>query len=311
MYNSEIKNRFLARQDVSGGHALPSFVNVCQCAEEKEISLGKDIAEMDKDTLISVLASVKFSNYNTFVAVLHHLRAYVAWCESQNIFASVSKAVYDISAKDIDFSCGIEEFYFENEEAVFSALRKVRPFDDGFIDPPIYALAWLGVLHKELVDFKDYQVDLERRIIYANDGSIIAENFSDLIKDVLRLYVDCNVSTRANRAAVYEIVKDKSVDTFLKRFFPRGSKNFGKGWSMAQIDTQLSTTKRLYEELGFKESLSFMNVWRSGRFHKLWELECLGVTLDEAIVGKVFRGNGAYKIIMRTYKAYKKAFSLE
>ena len=312
MYNEDIKRRFLNEKSKhlkKGSNKTWIFESLDSNYESVH---KKDVAELDKAEAIDAIESLNVEEIGSARALISFVREYVDWCKKEHVFTNIPGGFSLITVDDIDFGKVLGKILFKDDIDLIESIKEVRTLDDGYSDVAILALSWIGLTREEISALRDNDVDLESRIVYGKSGEIIAMGFSDLICDVLQRYVKCRVSSRGNGLTEMEVIKDLSVDSFLKKMCPRGSKKFGTEYSNVQIASQVNKLAVKYEELGHPRRHTITNVWRSGCFHKLWEIEQTGVDVsareNRPVVEQVFRNKKNYYNALRMYGWYKQAF---
>lgn len=311
MYNEDIKRRFLEEYQHQKLDRRSEWI-FSKLGDTYEKTHGKDLAEMSFNEAKAAIESTGIEENATIRTAISVVKSYTEWCEKNEIFPCIPGGFKKLSAKDIDLSESLKEVLFKDDIDLIESIKEVRTLDDGYSDVAILALSWIGLTREEISALRDNDVDLESRIVYGKSGEIIAMGFSDLICDVLQRYVKCRVSSRGNGLTEMEVIKDLSVNSFLKKMCPRGSKKFGTEYSNVQIASQVNKLAVKYEELGHPRRHTITNVWRSGCFHKLWEIEQTGVDVsareNRPVVEQVFRNKKNYYNALRMYGWYKQAF---
>lgn len=313
LYNEEVKRKFLeeeAKNKVDRVHFSSVLNAFCRFEQLDQV----DIAEMCKPTIIRCLEDLGLDEIATVRAYITVGNRYVKWCRTSGCFVGASNGFDGLSVDDIDISSAIRQSFFKNEVDLINSIQAVHDLDSGYADAPVLALAWLGLTMKEVLALRDSDIDLEGRIIHLPDGNSI-NGFSDIIHDVLYRYSTCRVSSRDKGNITQEVVKDLSIDSFIKRMIPRGSKFFGRPVSHTQVRGQLDLMITKFRQSGSTRLPTFSNVWRSGRFYKLYQVEQSGVDVfdfrNRPIIEEVFRHKKNYHDTIKMYRWYKKAFSLE
>lgn len=310
MYNEEIKLRFLSSDEkysnTRGKQYLSDFA-------ETERRLNKDIAEMNKAEVIQAFDEFGFDEYGTIKSAIAIIKTYVAWCIDNKVFQTIPEGIMYVKASDVDLSKSLQEQAFLNENALISTLRMVRNFDEGYPEPVVLCLAWLGLLKKEVLTLRDSQVDLVNRRIFDDKGNTIVSWFSDEILEIFQQFVDCKSATRESGPVEKEVIKDMSTDFFLKKMVTRNSTRFGQPFSLVQLDSALNKLINKSKELGIERPLTFLNVWRSGRFFQMWMTEARGIDVmspkNRPVVEEIFRNSKNYHDAKKMYGFYKKAFN--
>ena len=309
MYNQEIKERFLNE----------SFKNIMSSrdgfrkSEQLEIRTGKDIAEMTKEEAIETISAMDIREDSSLRSTLVSFKNYVKWCKDNSVFTNIPVGFIDIKPTDINLSEGIKDILFKNEFDFLSTLKSLREFDQGYPEPPTLCLIWLGLKAKEVIALKDSNINMKAQTVTINDEVVIS-GFSEAIAEVLQQYIDCKVAERDHRTGWRQVIKDYSTDYFLKRMLPRGHLEFGKPYGPSQISSSINRLNTKLEDNGEPARLKPDNVWNSGRYNTLWEIEKTGINItspeNRKIVEKVFRYSKSYYNAIRMYKAYKEAFNL-
>lgn len=311
MYNEDIKRRFLEEYQHTKLDRRSEWIFE-KISDGYESIHDKDIAELSYEEAKTAVEKMGIEEIATIRTVISVARAYSEWCQENRIFSNIPDGFKKLSAKDIDLSKALKEILFKDDTDLIQSIQEVRNLDDGFVDVVVLALCWVGLTREEISALRDKDVDLKDRIIYGTTGEIIALGFSDTICDALQRYVKCRVSTRGNGLTTMQVVKDFSVNSFLKKMCPENSKKFGTEYSRVQIASQVNKLAVRYEELGHPRRHTITNVWRSGRFHKLWKIEQTGVDVCDSknrpVVEQVFRNRKNYYNAVRMYKWYRQAF---
>ena len=313
MYNEEIKRRFLeevARNKAEKIHFSSVFNAFCRF----EQSFRADISEMTKGVVVDCLERLCLDETGTVRTYITVGNKYTDWCETNRCFTNIPHGFKGLSVDDVDISDAISKSFFRDELDLVSSIQMVHDLNSGYADAPVLALAWLGLTMKEILALRDSDVDLDNRCIHLLDGSVI-NGFSDTVHDVLYRYSACRISSRDKGNVTQEVVKDMSVNSFIKKMLTRGSKFFGRKISQVQVKGQLDMLVEKYEQLGFPRRHNFSNAWRSGRFYALHQAEQSGLDVfdfnNRPAVEQIFRHKKNYHDTIKMYRWYKKAFSLE
>lgn len=312
MYNEEIKRKFLEEFDPeSKRKGEPE--RFLQKLEHYEISAGKDAAQMSFEEAQQVVLSLKVGQVSTLRKMLATYRKYTEWCSAYGAFSNTSDGFIKLKTKDVDLSKSADGELFKDEDDFFGTLRQIYSFDDGVADVPYLALIWAGMKPKEVIELKDSEVDIDNRVIYNHDGTIMIPSFSDAVYDVLIQYIQCKRATRGHHSGSKQVVKDMSVDTFLKKMLNPNSKDFGTTYRDSAIKTHIREEYVKHERPGLKQT-NTVEVWNSGRNYHLYTVEQSGVDVfapeNKGVVESVFRYEKGYYNAIRMYKDYKKAFNL-
>lgn len=312
MYNQEIKERFIS--EVLDRPRATLAGSIFKELEKSESELGLDIAEMDEGQVWISMKNVNLMELSRLYTFNTIMNAYVKWCRENKIFQEVKDGALSVDSS-FDISDQIRSALFKDEAEFLSEMRRVCKVEDGFVEPVILALAWVGVTREEVFELLDSDVDLDSRKIYNRDGDLVVQMYSDAISDLLQTYVHTNVGTRDHRTGYRTVIKDRSVPNFVKRFCSRTAKELGTPMDRRSCRTILYRVSKLYEALGNPARLTFENVWKSGRYHALYQMELSGIDVtspdNEDLVLALFRSKKYYRGIMWFYPSYKKAFNLQ
>ena len=313
MYNEEIKRRFLEEVAKNKTEKI-HFSSLFNLSYDFEQSSEMDIAEMSRNSVISCLERLGFDEVATVRAYVTVGNRYVDWCEANGYFSNIPHGFKGLSVDDVDISDAISKSFFRDELDLVSSIQMVHDLNSGYADAPVLALAWIGLTMKEIIALRDSDVDLDNRCIHLLDGSVI-NGFSDTIHDVLYRYSACRISSRDKGNVTQEVVKDMSVDSFIKKMLTRGSKFFGQEYREYQLRDQLTSLSDKFEAMGLQRRHSHSNAWRSGRFYALYQAEQSGLDVfnfnNRPMVEQIFRHKKNYHDTIKMYRWYKKAFSLE
>ena len=313
MFNEEIKQRFLVYYCANRSGDLEARATMNAVSPMEEYA-GVDIAQMNNKEASAAVSELDISSLATLYSRRVVIRDYLDWCRDNHVFEDVSDEFLTVlSSKKIDISPGIARMLFRDEDDLILSMRKVYPLGNGYFEPVVLALAWLGLKKQDALYLRDDDVDLRERRIYDCDGNVIASDFSDGVHEILYDFAETRVGLRDNRTGTYQVVKDYSYDRFIKRFAVFESEKIGKPLTIAHLESAVNKMNQRYVSLGYPPRLTFSNVWKSGRCHALWVLESSGVDVfsqDNAdLVTGIFKQSNRVNILW-FYKAYKKAFNL-
>lgn len=313
MYNEEIKRRFL-EEAIGKTDEKRRSLGVLNVLSSFESSKGMDVAEMSRPMVVSCLKAMQLDEVGTVRAYITAGNKYTDWCETNGYFLDTPHGFKGLSVDDVDISDAISKSFFRDELDLVSSIQMVHDLNSGYADAPVLALAWLGLTMKEILALRDSDVDLDDRCIHLLDGSVI-NGFSDTIHDMLYRYSACRISSRDKGNVTQEVIKDLSVDSFIKKMLTRGSKFFGQEYKEYQLRDQLTSLSDKFESMGFQRRHSHSNAWRSGRFYTLYRAEQSGLDVfdfnNRPAVEQIFRHKKNYHDTIKMYRWYKKAFSLE
>jgi len=313
MFNQEIKEKFLVESTLSA-QDKNSARGLFNISEPFETSVQKDIVQMNSLEASHIVTAMKIRELSHVYLANTVFRAYMEWCRTNSVFKNINSGFLEVCTANVDITKQIVEDLFPTDAAVFRELRKVCDFNDGYTEPAMFALAWLGLTPDESHGLLDSEIDLEHRVIYDHQGGILIPRYNDTISEVLTDYAACNVGFREHRLGARTVVKDRSVDNFLKRFGSRTSTSFGQPITKRSFGASASRLNKKYQELGNPPRFTYENVWKSGRYNAMYELESSGVDVlapeNQDLIIELFRNQKYYRGIVWFYPSYKKAFNL-
>ena len=271
---------------------------------------------MDQKTAMDALLNVEAKGYSALRNVLVNAKRYVNWVIENDVFVAPAAGLLKISETDLEPPTKAATQYFKDEEDLLAVLHSVRDFHEGYPEIPYLLLSWLGIDKRDIAAMKDDQVDLDSRTIKDASGNVIISGFSDAIKDALEAYVSCDGAYRDHGSNPAWVTKDKSVDTFIKKFLTKNSDYFGELTTPNQLDYSVSEARKIYNRIGGKRQLAQGNVLRSGQFFRLAELEkAQGIDVTNpkhrdvfrAVVGDIKRISD----VIKTYRGYRQVLHPE
>lgn len=312
MYNEEIKRKFFesdeTKKRVSGSIAL-----VFEEISVFEKELGKDIFEMTTAEVRQCLNSVDFLESSTLSTTITAIKAYAKWCIDNGFFKDCPGGVFAISTKDVDPAIAMEKRLFKDENSLNAAISKVRTFSDGYPEVMATVLLWSGLTMPQVFRLRDEHINLETGVVLNEDGSEVIVELSPWALSKAQVYAGTKSGFRDSGNGPFEVVCDRSFDSFVKRFCSTNAKNYGKRLSYNQIVDAIYRMNEAYRDLGYTQQFSSTNIRRSGALYRLWKLEQSGVNLEapenRTLVEAVYGAKKYYGIIWQ-YKNYKRAFNL-
>ena len=275
LYNAEVKERFLCTiEDEKTAKTVRGHLKKFSTVEEK---MGKDIAQMDIQDAIEAAQEIEVKSTGTLKNILASTRKYAQWCVNNEIFPDCGAGFCDIKTADVEYSS--PNIYFLNEDDLLSSIHQVCEFDVGKPEVPYMVLCWLGLTKDDIISLKDSQVDLDDGIIYSHDGNILVRNISERLIGVLTQYASCKKATRQFGAGARPLMKDMSVDTFIKKMIPVNSSiddnGAGVPYKIGALDALVSNLNTKYKEFHpGKDKITPNNALDSGRLFRLFMSEC-------------------------------------
>lgn len=305
MYNQEIKDRFFV--------ASPQHEKKRRYLEklsQSEESFGMDICQMTRTQAIEAIRILGGYDLGTFNTLVSSAKCYARWCFDNGIFPESSFGILGVSPSDINPQEYIKKFVFPTEESLVASLSKYAQIYDGDIEVIACIFAWLGI--DDPVSIRDSDVFLEGRKIM-QDGVVVVDGFSDFIADFLESYKKLRTSTRENGTTTYTTVKDRSHDTFIKRFCSPTSPKMGIRLDLRTVQSAIHLlNNKCVEDCGIPK-ITYRNIQISGALSRLYAAEQKGLRVfdkeNEETVERFFSGKN-YRSITWLYKHYKAAFNL-
>lgn len=277
-----------------------------------EEQYSKDIAEMNINESREIVSSLEIKTLGTVYQIRSIINTYLKWCDKNMVFDNISDGF--LKALSTDSNDISQVLWFKDSDDLYYSMRKVREFDNGYPEPVVFVLAWLGISKSDAYHLKDEQVDLESRKIYDNTGNILASCDDEKLFDILVQYSKCDVGFRENRTCSYKVIKDPSCEFFLKKYSSADSPKFGTPFTNVQLDSSISRFSEKYIEMGNSNRFKYTNVWESGRLHEIWKLEQAGFNIDlkenQSQIVELFKNTKQFRNIMWEYKTYKRFFNL-
>ena len=311
MYNEEIKKRFLQESDSKNQSGSKIFL--LEQFAVYEDKFGKDIYQMSFDEIKDCVNSVEFLESGTLGNAIALIKSYAKWCAQNNIFDGCPGGIFAIMPKDVDPAIAISKIVFKDEDSLSTAISKVRTFSDGYPEVMATVLLWSGLTMPQVFRLRDEHINLETGVVLNEDGSEVIAELSPWALLKAQVYAGTKSGFRDSGNGPYEVVCDKSFDSFIKRFCTTNSKSYGMRLTYNQIVAGITRMRIAYEDLGYTQQFSSTNIRRSGALYRLWKLEQSGVNLEapenRTLVEAVYGAKKYYGIIWQ-YKNYKRAFNL-
>lgn len=312
MYNDEIKRKFL--DSVGGKRSIPGTAEfMFKEISEYENSIGKDVYQMSLTQIKDCVNSIDFLESGTLMSSISVLKRYAKWCADNEVFDDCPGGIFAISTKDVDPAIAMEKRLFKDENFLNAAISKVRTFSDGYPEVMAAVLLWSGLTMPQVFRLRDEHINLETGVVLNEDGSEVIAELSPWALSKAQQYARTKSGLRENASGPYEVVCDKSFDSFIKRFCTTNSKSYGMRLTYNQIVAGITRMRIAYEDLGYTQQFSSTNIRRSGALYRLWKLEQSGVNLEapenRTLVESTYGAKKYYGIIWQ-YKNYKRAFNL-
>lgn len=169
MYNHLQKEEYLS--EISNLNFQKSTRRIFNASKPLENYYKKDICDFTKEELIDFFAQKTGTNY--IGADKSLLKAYTAWCISNQKSISTTNYVEDIHSYDIDKRTIFREKYLLNENELNDMIDTVFGEIDEFEKTVaaskelIIRLCYLGLENEEIVQLKKNMIDYQKHIIFS------------------------------------------------------------------------------------------------------------------------------------------------
>lgn len=299
------------KNTLSNKTALNDFVRAAKAAAPFEEKFHKELAEFNRDEIIEMMNSLEKTGVNSLKQHLNCIAQYQQF---------VGVADYDVlnnpvMKEDIDLVSAIRKHFFPSFDAVLNEITKVRLLTEGYPEPPLLGLAWLGVEAKFAGQIKVEDVDLINGCLYF-EGKYGREKVSidSSVLKVFRMFRGLAVAYR-NSGKDYEVTPEDSP-YFVRGMRSKNSKKKPKPYATSDITRMMSDLKTEAADNG-KEimDITYGNVQRSGELHRIYLLEKRGTDLNspngqwEACKLAHVSPNHVSELLYQ-YQEYKQAFNL-
>lgn len=305
MFNREVKERYFAEQNVNDNNRR--YIERVGTAED---TIGMDICFASRARAIEAIQSMNAYDLGTFNTFISAAKGYAKWCYNTGIFKDAQYGILGVSANDINPQEFIRKNIFSTESDLIKSIQSVMPLYDGNIEVISCIFAWIGI--QSPLDVHDSDVLLDERKIIVN-GKTVVDGFSDFVHDFFEEYINLKSSTRDNGVTTYVVVKDRSYDTFIKRFCSPKSSKLGQPIKLQIIQASMGALNKKYEENGGVPRLTYRNIMKSGSLRRLYEAEVGGLKVFDSAnknIVEEFFGDTSYRSAIWLYKHYKAAFNL-
>ncbi len=275
LYNAEVKERFLAT--IEEERAAKTVRGHLKKFSQVEKEMGKDIAQMDIHDAIEATQELKIKGNTTLKNTLVSARKYVRWCIDKEAFPDCATGFDEIKSSDVKYSS--PNIFFMNEDDLINSMHQVCEFNLGRPEVPYMILCWIGLDKNDIIGLRDQQVDLENRVIYSTDGKVLIRGMSDEVVNALSMYVSCQKATRQFGAGPRTLIKDTSVNTFIKKMIPINVKSDDSGigipYKIGALDSLVTNLNTKYQSFhpGY-DKITPKNALDSGRLFRLFMKEC-------------------------------------
>lgn len=306
-YNDAIKQEYLLLKKTA--KRLSTIFEKSKSIEE---SLGKDLAEMDREDVISFLTDNCPMSPATARLFVASVNAYIMWFRDRFSKPTGGK----IALLDIDFSNRMSKSYFRNLQELLDEFV-CYDFDVGDQVAPILMFCWMGFNTTETCALLESQVDLKNGIVKDGDGYAIIREMSPEILSILRRYkaVDHAYRQRGQKEMWYTV----ESPYFIRYFKPLHAQkdDTGNPYKPSYFVNRCAKAKADYkEQTGRDSKLDVWNVYWSGIYYRLHQYLLTGASTKgreaEYRIKAIMRVNSQVSMsdILRFYDMYKKAFDL-
>ena len=316
-YNAEVKEMYLSSVLKERGtkyeRGLARVFNFfAPCEENANVDLGR----LSRDAVVAHLNTMETYNYLTAYDYALAANNYRTWFATEINANYQTERPIDVQS-DIDFVRPCRQKLYQNIEEILSELRSIDyDFFRGDEAAPAICLAWLGLKVPSILNLKNECVNLQKGFITDELGNIMISDIPEQILEVFVNYKSVKTSYRILNGR--QSVRQLDTGYFIHKMV-RSNSQRGGSVSARQLYARLDEARRACEEKHGPNSCKFVpleNVWTSGCFHRLYQLEKAGLDIyDKAnfpMLQKVLQGGENRMYGARyVYTQYKKAFNLE
>lgn len=294
MYNESVKLRFM-KECLKTEASFRRYQRIFASCEKMEEKYGSDIYEMSKEEIEAALnatTGVRLGDVEEDYKI-GYLRDYVRWCLENNIpnandnimtatIDVVEKARKKWIASPLQLKKYLDELFESEEEKTTAVVYRAYVW-----------LAYLGVRKEDTCKIKTTDVDLNNWCIIYNDRKLDVYNEAWNTVKYAAVLADFNyVHPLYSKVSVrHRVESDKLL---------RGIKADPKGNTLEM--KILHTYAAVHPDSDTRQDypLSYENVWLSGWFYRMYELERAGMLgdnpfgelVDEQIKGVKYRYKG-------------------
>jgi hypothetical protein len=283
MYDEKkLKLMFLNTVDVNKKNKLIVIFNELESAE---LSLEKDIAELDEMELVTILKNIRYKHYADLSIKKSLLNEYFAF-HNNNIFS-----MYDL--EDLRLLCTYVDDSIYSYEKMKEKELKLNEVDKGWYYNAVLFCAFYGFNTKNVEDFVNLRksnIDFDNNIIKFDNGKIIGMSDKPELSHYLQLVInnDCNYSN-SNNAIAYKGIHDDSV---FKVVVNKKTKDIKNALENSIIRNATRSIKAYTED----KNLTLANVSYSGLLYMIY-----GITKKAGIGYVEFLNNNKNNLELSQY----------
>lgn len=300
MYNPDFKRKFISASTTSVNTAK-LYASVFNKTEPYEMKMHLDICDMSSQVMLGLIKSVSTSRTDTNVAFVRVIRKYIKWC-NDNGYSDNQVEIEMISDTNIE---AIREKCVRSAADLHRRLDTIFPDGDTSQKDNVLScyfwLAFIGILHKDIMDVRISDVDLTNGVVTFND-------------------IDYHIPREAmlcfDRCTDYMRIKDRQDTTYLLCI----NNNRYDSDQFTRVVSSAIAYRIRYNGVNIK--LKYSSIFVSGIFCRMYQNERAGIPvafqpIAEAVVAARTGGADYFQIgrmrrqYERDYLVWKEAFGYE
>lgn len=274
---------------------------------EYELQSGQSFDHPTPEFVIAFLDSLHSTSIHSAQANLQIVRLYLD-------AVGQSCAVQSLTAQQIDLTNGIIRKFIPSIGELYHRIQVVAQPIEGYCLYPALTFAWMGMSLKEAIALKAEQVDLESGYIRTN-ARLTYSVLNPEMRRVLKEYRNAQPQKLNNRQSVFPD-REERAEFIFKMLSPTRS---GRGTLIQSnyISKKIPEVREAYNKHHvIPMEVEYDDVIRSGRFAKLYEMECSGVDWNDpqnVLLMKFICDSERIEpsYLRHNYESYKKAFNLK
>lgn len=273
MYNESLKKQYINTRDfaVSTKEYATRLFNLLEPYETK---WSKDLYEASDEELIDAMENAIGISSNTRGVAICTLRNYVKWCMDIGI-NNVSDSIFRIQIKGLD----------KVRTKMVSGPKHLQKYLDAIYDKEdektcdnifrcFHWLAFMGVKESDVLQIKTTDVDLFNRTVRVGCSEY-------------RIYEEAFDSFKYLKKLEWFVYKHKAYSKDIIRYRADGDllmRGFRNVRSIEDFRNELPARRRIAISNGkiIKEKLSYLKLFKSGYFYRIYELERAGYIISFA-----------------------------
>lgn len=272
-----------------------------------EDTTGYTFDDPSPEMLVDFLNSCHSIGIHSVQANLQSVRMYLA---------QIGKLapVESVTAYQVDLTEGIKRKVIPSISDMYQRIRLISSPESGECLYPALTFAWMGIPLKDALKIRKDQVDLEAGIIRCNIP-LTYETMNAEMRSVLKAYYNAEPQILNNNQRVIPDRDERGE--FIFKMLSGRREDRGSKIQKNYISKRIPKIKEKYNEHHIiPMEMEYSDFIRSGRFARMYELECEGVDWNDQnnqkFMLKLYASERIEPNYLRyNYEAYKKAFGLK